>query len=241
MEAEATRDDLGTELDRIERAVAAGNTDLRTLGLWRVVARVKPDPRLVDQHADQIGRIDTAAFRAAVRMRVPVWAGLLLLAGAIGVGVLAAWIALEAIDPDVRGLALLAAGVIWAIGVHSPTHWLVGRAVGMRFTDVFLGGPPPPRPGIKTDYATYLRVDAHGRAWMHASGAIATKLAPFAALALWPASGAPGWAAVGLLIIGVGQVVTDVTFSTKSSDWKKFSREMAIARAARAGPAAPSP
>ena len=80
----------------------------------------------------------------------------------------------------------------------------VGRLVGIRFTDYFIGGPPPPRPGLKTDYATYLarrsrqpRVDARlgrdrdeGRAVLRAgcSG---------------PRSGAPWWSAAGLLAIGV--------------------------------------
>jgi hypothetical protein len=106
--------------------------------------------------------------------------------------------------------------------------------VGIRFTDYFLGGPPPPRPGLKSDYATYLRADPDSRAWMHASGAIATKLAPFVALAFWPGSNAPWWAAAALAAIGVLQIVTDVAFSTRSSDWKKFRREKAIARARRA-------
>ena len=43
--------------------------------------------------------------------------------------------------------------------------------VGIRWTDYFLGGPPPPRPGLKSDYGTYLRADPDSRAWMHASGA----------------------------------------------------------------------
>ena len=60
---------------------------------------------------------------------------------------------------------------------------------------------------------------------MHASGAIATKLAPFAALAVWPASGAPWWAAAVLAGIGLLQIATDIGVSTKSSDWKKFRRE----------------
>ncbi len=38
---------------------------------------------------------------------------------------------------------------------------------------------------------------------MHASGAIATKLAPFLALAFWPGSGAPWWSAAALIAIGV--------------------------------------
>ena len=117
--------------------------------------------------------------------------------------------------------------------MHSPTHWLVGYLIGIRWTDYFLGGPPPPRPGLKSDYGTYLRADPDSRAWMHASGAIATKLAPFVALAFWPGSGAPGWAAAVLIALGVLQIVTDLTLSTKSSDWKKFSREKGVARARR--------
>ena len=217
-------------MDRIEAAVAAGNTDLRALGFWKVVARVKPDRLLVHEHADQIGRIDTAAFRAGVRLRVPVWAGNLLLGAGIVAGGIAVWLAFAWSTSFWKGLALLAAGGIWAVAVHSPAHWAVGRAIGLRFTDYFLGGPPPPRPGLKTDYATYLRADPDSRAWMHASGAIATKLAPFMALAFWPASGAPAWSAIALLALGAFQIVTDVTLSTKSSDWKRFARERAVAR-----------
>ena len=66
---------------------------------------------------------------------------------------------------------------------------------------------------------------------MHASGAIASKIAPFISLAFWPASHAPAWAAWVILAIGVGQIVTDVLFSTKSSDWKKVRRERKVARA----------
>ncbi len=222
--------EIGPSLDRIEVAVGEGNTDLRALGFWRIVARVKPDRLLVHEHADQIGRIDTAAFRAGVRLRVPVWTGNLLLLAGIVAGGVAVWLAFVWDTALWKGLALLAAGAIWAIAVHSPAHWLVGRAIGIRFTDYFMGGPPPPRPGLKTDYATYLRADPDSRAWMHASGAIATKLAPFVALAFWPASGAPWWSGAGLLALGVLQIVTDVTLSTKSSDWKKFAREKAVAR-----------
>ena len=69
---------------------------------------------------------------------------------------------------------------------------------------------------------------------MHACGAVATKLAPFVALAFWPASNAPWWSAAVLAGFGVLQIVTDVAFSTKSSDWKKFRRESSIARDRRA-------
>jgi hypothetical protein len=228
------RDEIGADLDRIEAAVAAGNTDLRALGLWAIVSTVKLDRALVDEHAAQIGRIDTAAFRSRVRLRVPVWVGNALLSAGTVTGALAVVAAYLWQSPLWKGLALVAAGLIWSLCVHSPTHWLVGVLVGIGWTDYFLGGPAPPRPSLKSDYGTYLRADPDSRAWMHASGAIATKLAPFVALAFWPVSGAPWWAAAALAAYGVLQIVIDVMFSIRSSDWKKFRREKGVARRRRA-------
>ena len=227
--------DPGPALDRIEAAVEGGDTDLRALGLWPIVARVKPDRILVDRYADQIGRIDTKAFRTGVRLRAPVWLGNALLFAGVATGLAAAIVARSTAPSGLAGTLLLAAGVIWSVAVHCPAHWAVGRLASIRFTDYFLGGPPPPRPGLKTDYASYLRADPMSRAWMHASGAIATKLAPFVALAFWPGSGARWWSAAGLIALGLIQIATDVTLSVKVSDWKKFSRERAVARARAEG------
>jgi hypothetical protein len=224
--------ELDARLDGIEAAVSAGRTDLGPLGFWRVVAEVKRDPALVEAHADRIGRIDQAAFRARVRPLFPVWLGNLVLLGVVAGGVGA--VAVAAVTEGVlAGLALIGAAGAWALGVHAPTHWLVGRLVGIRSTAYFFGGPPPPRPGIKTDYASYLRTAPAVRAWFHASGALATKVAPFVALALGPLTGAPGWALWVVLGLGILQIATDVAFSVKTSDWKKFRREMAFARLAR--------
>jgi hypothetical protein len=235
---------LGAELDRIEAAVDAGDTDLRRLGFWRVVALIKRDDDLIERYAEQVGRIDAASFRARIGFRVPVWVGNGLLLGAIAVGVLGVIVAIAATTPTLAnepntllaGAGLLVAAGAWAVGLHSPTHWLVGRLVGIRFTDYFVSGRPIPYPGLKTDYTTYLRVDPIRRAWMHASGAVATKLAPFLALVFVPSSDAPGWAVVILLGLGAFQIVTDLVISTKRSDWKKVRRELAVARARSARP-----
>ena len=205
--------DLGAELDRIEVAVAAGDTDLRSLGFWRIVARVKPDRVLADRFADQIGRIDTAAFRLGVRFRVPVWAGNMLLIGATLGGLAAAILAHIVSSTTLSGLLLLAAGGVWTVSLHSPTHWFVGHLAGIRFTHYFLGRPLP-YPGLKSDYST-----------------IATKLAPLLALAFWPGTGAPWWSAAGLVAICLLSIATDVAFSVKVGDWKKFRRERAVAKA----------
>lgn len=227
-------EEIGERLARIEEALDSGESDLRALGFWRLLARIKRDPALVDAFADLAGRIDRKAFEAAVRPRFPVWFGNAALAAGIVAGAAAIAVATSASNEILAGAALLAAGGILSVAVHSPAHWLAGRAAGIGFTHYFFGGPPPPRPGLKTDYATYLRASPAARAWMHASGAIATKLAPFIALAFYPATSAPAWAAWALAALGVIQILTDVAFSTKTSDWKKVRRELRVARARRA-------
>jgi hypothetical protein len=229
---------LGGELDRIEAAVDGGDTDLRRLGFWRVVALIKRDDELIDRYADQVGRIDAKAFRAGVRFRFPVWVGITLMLIAVVVGIVAVVLAVRAganSEPDdvTVGVGLIVGAAAWAAGLHSLAHYIVGRSVGIWFTDLFVAFPPPPLPGLKTDYASYLRASPIARAWMHASGAIATKLAPLIALAFAPAAHAPAWAVAILLGLGIFQIVTDVLFSTKASDWKKVRRELAVARSRR--------
>jgi hypothetical protein len=216
---------------RIEAAVDAGDTDLAALGFWRLVGRIKADPVLAGHWADAAGRIDRAAFAARVRLRVPVWVGNVLLVLGTAAGAAAVGVAIGTTSPSLAGLALLFAGGAWSVSVHDLAHWVVGRASGIRFSWSFLSTRPfPPRPGLKTDYATYLRAAPIRRVWMHASGAIATKLAPFVALAFWPASLAPPWAAWGLLAMGAFEISTDILFSVRSGDWKKVRRELRVAR-----------
>src|SRR5580765_3007599 len=99
--------DLSGDLDSVEAAVQAGDTDLRTLGFWRIVAKVKPDRILVYRYADQIGRIDTAAFRLGVKRRVPVWVGNALLLVATLTGLAAAIAAKDVSSTTLAGLLLL--------------------------------------------------------------------------------------------------------------------------------------
>jgi hypothetical protein len=216
---------------RIEEAVDAGETDLGTLGFWRLLAKIKVEPALSEHLADVAGRIDRKAFERGVRPRFPVWFGNALLVAGTVVGAGAIWFALTTSNETLAGLALVASAGILSVSLHDLAHWAVGRLVGIRFTSYFFGGPFPPRPGIKSDYATYLRAAPEERAMMHASGAIASKIAPFISLAFWPASDAPAWAAWVIVGIGVLQIVTDVLFSTKSSDWKKVRRERNVAQA----------
>ncbi|NNF70410.1 MAG: hypothetical protein HKN01_11625 [Acidimicrobiia bacterium] len=61
---------------------------------------------------------------------------------------------------------------------------------------------------------------------MHASGAVLTKLIPFFALGPALVMEAPWWTTALLVLLGVGQIVTDIVWSTKASDWKKYRREL---------------
>lgn len=229
----ASEHELEEAFARIRASIETGDTDLSSLGFWRLLKQVKADPRLSERWADAAGAIDRAAFEARVKLRFPVWFGNLVLVAGTAFGVAAAVVALYASSRTVAGVALVVAGGTWVASLHCLAHWVVGRAVGIGFTSYFFGGPPPPRPGLKTDYATYLRAEPGARAWMHASGALASKAAPFIALGFFPGSNAPAWAAWVLLGIGVFTIATDIVFSRTSSDWKKVIRERSVARARR--------
>ena len=196
---------------------------------------MKQDSALAERYADVAGRIDRKAFERAVRPLFAIWLGNLVLLAGLAVGAVAIVVAKEAANLAVAGLALVVSAGAFSVSAHDLAHLVTGRAVCIRFTHYFFGGPFPPRPGIKTDYATYLRALPARRAAMHASGALASKVAPFVSLAFYPASNAPAWAAWAVLAFAIFQIVTDVLFSTKSSDWKKVIRERRLARVAEGG------
>ncbi|HEX2031201.1 MAG TPA: hypothetical protein VHL78_07360 [Actinomycetota bacterium] len=228
---------------RIERDVDGGRTDLGRLGFWKLVRDVKVDPRLSEHWADQAGRIDRKAFERRVRPRFPVWLGnaVLLIGTAALVAAVPVGVALARAGGAGRpwgGALLVAAAGGLSVTLHDPAHWLVGRLAGIRFVAYFLDGPFRIQPGLKCDYATYLRASPAARAAMHAAGAVASKVAPFAvfAAAYLPHRAAgyellPEWSLWAVLAVGVGQIVTDIAWSTRYSDWKKVRREARVARA----------
>jgi hypothetical protein len=205
-----------------------GSVDLRSLGLWRAVGTVKRDPALVERHADRIAAIDRAAFERWAWLAVPISVGTMLMVVLALAGIAVVGVAYY-LDEPWNGLFLLAGTGILEASTHTLAHLAVGRSSGIRFTHWFVGSPTRPQPGVKTDYASYLRAPARSRAWMHASGAIVTKLMPFLLLGAAWGMGAPTWAWMALTAIGVLQIVTDVTLSVKQSDWKRFRREMRVA------------
>ena len=230
-DTDAPIEDFQAAFERIETAVDAGDTDLSKLGFWRLLRQVKGDAMLSSHWAETAGRIDRKAFEARVRPRFPVWLGNAVLLAGVVVGAAAIVFAIACDNETVSGVLLLGSGGILTVCVHDPAHWIVGRAVGIRFTNYFLNGPFRIQPGLKTDYSTYLRTSPTARAAMHASGALASKAAPVIPLVLWPLADAAGWSLWGLAALTVIQAVTDLTFSVRRGDWKKVRRELLVARA----------
>ena len=225
-----TETEIEEVLDRCESALEqTGTIDLKAEKFWTAVRHVKRDQDLVEQFADRIGAIDQRAFEQWVLRSYPIALGETLLwlgsAGALAVIALGYYV-----DAPVNGVLLLAGTALLLATTHGLGHLVVGRVVGIRFTRWFIADLRKPQPGVKTDYASYLRVAARRRAWMHASGALVTKAMPFLLLGAAWGMEAPGWAWVALVAIGLVMIITDMTMSVKQSDWKKFNREIAIAR-----------
>jgi len=168
-------------------------------------------------------------FRRRVRLAFPVALGVILLDLGLFGGLLLLAVATVVDHPLREIIVLVAAGAI-DVATHGLAHVAVGTIVGIDFTDWFVDLPKRPQPGFKIDYASYLRASPRQRAWMHAAGAVATKLVPFLVMPYALAIGAETWAILALLALGVVQILFDLLYSVKASDWKKFRREMRLAR-----------
>lgn len=215
-------------LSEAEAALAQGR-GLGGTGFWSAVKSIKSDPGLVERYADRVAIVDQKAFLSWALLTVPVAPGTALMVVATLAGLAATVAAAAAEDWVAIGLFYLGL-VILLVTTHGLAHLAIGRWVGIRFTHWFIGTLMRPQPGVKTDYASYLRTEARSRAWMHASGAIVTKAVPLWMIAPALALDLPGWVVVSLLAITLVSSITDWLWSTKASDWKKFRREMEFAQ-----------
>ena len=216
-------------LSCVERKLADDSAvGLRGSGFWKAVAAVKQAPDLVEEFAGRIAVIDRQAFERWALLTIPMSIG--TVAAAIGtvVGLVLVGFAYNTPDPW-NGVLLLAGMGVILVATHGLAHLVVGRLAGIRFTHWFVGTVGRPQPGVKTDYATYLATDPRRRAWMHASGAIVSKIVPFALIPAALIAGVPAWTTILLVVVAVVSIITDILWSTKASDWKKFRREMSFA------------
>ncbi len=210
-------------LDGADRSLDEGGS-LDGTGFWEAVAAVKRSPTLVERFGPRLAEIDQRAFAPWPMLTVPIGPGTAIAAGvtAAGLGGVAASYYLD----DPWNWIIFGASTIALLGsTHGLAHLVVGRAMGMRFTKWFVAGPRQPQPGVKIDYLSYLRTPARRRAWMHAAGALVTKVVPFALIPAAVAADLPVWVGWGLAALGLAALSTDIFWSTKASDWKKFARE----------------
>jgi len=215
-------------LTSIEGSLATGGkVDLAGSRFWKAVTAIKRDPAWVDDFADRIGQIDRAVFERWALIKLPLAIGTTLMLVATALGLLLIGLAYGATSV-MQALLLLAGTGVLLVSTHGLAHLVVGSLQGMRFTHWFIGSIGRPQPGVKVDYASYLRVAPDRRAWMHAAGAITTKIIPVVGLGAGWAMGVASWVLVLLALLTIGQVLTDLIWSTKKSDWMKFRREMAF-------------
>ena len=207
------------------KAVEAGS-GLGGTGFWKLVGEIKRDPDL-SRFIDDVAEIDQKAFKNWALLWVPLWLGTTIMLVATAAGLLFVSLAYPADGFMAAVWLLLGTGVLLAT-THGLGHLLVGRMVGIEFTGWFIGKVTQPQPGVKTDHASYLRTDPAKRAWMHASGALVTKAIPLLMIGSGIAAEAPSWSVWLLLVLGLAMITTDVLWSTKASDWKKFQREMSF-------------
>lgn len=212
-----------------EAAVAAGDGVAGT-GFWSAVSMVKAEPELVDRYAARIAAVDRVAFERWALLVVPIGMGTLLMVVATLAGVALVGLSYYTEGELLTVFVFYAGLAVLLVSTHGLGHLVVGRAVGIRFTHWFIGTRARPQPGVKVEYASYLRVSPTARAWMHASGALVTKAVPLALIGAAVAADLPAWSVWGLVAVSAVTILTDVLWSTKSSDWAKFKRERRFAQ-----------
>ncbi len=186
---------------------------------WKLVDEIKKGK--FKEHIDFVGRIDEKVYRKRTRIKVGISYGnsILLVLLIISIFLLT------------RGGYLFLLGALcipWI--VHPLAHYIVGKAYGIDFLFYFPNGPAKIEPTLKIDYATYLRASARKRAYMHASGVIATLSSAFLMVILSFLSKQNALIKFVLIAYFLILLITDLAFSPKFGDLKRYKREMRYVR-----------
>jgi hypothetical protein len=209
--------EIKEKLNHIEEEISKGNYNIGEMNFWKIVAQVKRDPKLIEEFADQIGRIDAKVFKKWARIVVPLPVGhaIELLATLISLGVVLYGVKASG---NTQGIAMVAGAFALMSTLHPFAHYMVGRLVGIKFLFYFPNGPALIEPTLKTDYASYLRTPPLQRAAMHAAGAIMSILVFVFLLILAYSLEAPRWS---LLILG-GFLVINIPFELMPLVWVRL-------------------
>lgn len=219
-----TEAEIVAALDAAEVAVSGGDS-LDGTGFWKAVAAIKSSPELAPRFADRVAAIDNDAFRAWALLVLPFGVGTVLALAVTAIGIAAVVLGFV-LDEPADWIAFLIGSGILIVATHSLGHLVAGRLMGIRFNHWFVGTVRRPQPGLKVDYSSYLRTPARRRAWMHAAGALLTKVVAIGLVVIALTAGLPAWVVWSLAAVAAGAILTDIVWSTRSSDWKRFRREM---------------
>ena len=182
---------------------------------------------------------NTTKRRVFARLSIPV--GNVLQIG----GILAAYFALQASrSADSTAIAVTAMFLAWVIlyfSCHAIAHWVVGRAVGIRFLFYTVGGTgnpegwPPglrwifehlPFFGVQTEKVSMQNVTPRARALMWSAGVTSSAVIPtLGALVAWR-SGVPwsGWFCVFAVGWACGTLASNWT--SRTGDYSKARRAL---------------
>jgi hypothetical protein len=126
---------------------------------------------------------------------------------------------------------IVAAELLATYLVHCPAHYLVGRAVGIRFTRIGIGRTTlaralPPRLGrvaglipiltLSIDKASLAGLPRSGVSAMYMSGVVASSGSALAIAAA--VTGGPLLAAIAAWLVALGYLIFDIVFSPRSGD-----------------------
>ncbi len=218
--------EIDDELERMEKEIDKGSNDLKKLGFWKLVARIKKDSKLSQEFAEQVGRIERKAFEKKIRFKVSIWFGHGTEIAVVILGIALIWLGFAHPSELMRSVSLMLASVILSTGIHPLAHYAAGRIYGINFLYYFPDGPAKIEPTLKIDYTSYLRAHPRHRAVMHLAGPVATVLAALLCLLLGLLASAAWWAKVFLALYFLFILSTDVFLSPKKGDIKRVKREL---------------
>jgi len=146
------------------------------------------------------------------------------------------------LPPSFQLVCLLASFLCLWFFSHDLAHFMVGSALGMRFPFFFSGKSNLrhafrnvpllslltrniPALGVKIDYTNFFCVSRRRRAFMFASGALASMLSPLFVLATAWQLETEGWVRMLVSFLVLGNIVFTLPFSYLYGDFLKARRQ----------------
>jgi hypothetical protein len=193
-------------LGKLESEFGKGNYEAaKSLGFWRVVRAAKKEPKLAENVAERIGRLDKLLFESKVWTKLDYKFGTAIeLLGAI-IGLMLLYFGSTSMGVE-STVFYIASAIVLMTALHPISHSIAGKLFGIKFHFYFLDGPMLVEPTLKVDYSTYVRAPAKKRAIFHLAGAINSVLVTL--IVFLVALGDPDAPSAAKVILGVWWLFT---------------------------------